>query len=102
MFAVIKTGGKQYKVSVGDKLKVEKLAGKEGESVKFSEVLMKSENEDVAVGAPFIESAEVEARILSHGKGEKVKIWKYKAKKRYQRRAGFRQPFTEIEITAIK
>lgn len=102
MFAVIKTGGKQYKVAVGSKIKVEKLEAKENEKFVFSEVLMKGEDENVEIGAPFVEGASVEVKILSHGKAEKIHIWKYKAKKRYQRRVGHRQMFTEVEITGIK
>ena len=102
MFAVIKTGGKQYKVAVGSKLKVEKLDAKENDNFVFSEVLMKGEDENVEIGAPFLEGVSVEAKIVAHGKGDKIKIWKYKAKKRYQRRVGHRQPFTEVEITNIK
>ena len=102
MFAVIKTGGKQYKVAVGSKIKVEKLDAKENDKFVFSEVLMKGEDENVEIGAPFVEGASVEAKIIAHGKGDKIHIWKYKAKKRYQRRVGHRQPFTEVEITGIK
>lgn len=102
MFAVIKTGGKQYKVAVGSKIKVEKLEVKENEKFVFSEVLMKGEDENVEIGAPFVEGASVEAKVLSHGKADKIHIWKYKAKKRYQRRVGHRQMFTEVEITGIK
>ncbi len=102
MFAVIKTGGKQYKVAVGSKIKVEKLDAKENDKFVFSEVLMKGEDENVEIGAPFVEGASVEAKVIAHGKGDKIHIWKYKAKKRYQRRVGHRQMFTEVEITGIK
>lgn len=101
MIAIIKTGGKQYIVKPGDKLKIEKLDKKEGEKVTFSEVLLVENEAKVEVGAPFLKKAEVEAKILSHGKADKVIAFKYKPKKRYARKVGHRQPFTEIEITKI-
>jgi len=102
MIAVIKTGGKQYKISPKDKLKVEKLDGKEGSKIIFDEVLLISkDNEDIRIGNPFIENAAVEAKILKQGKAKKIEIIKHKAKKRYNRRAGHRQYFTEVEIEKI-
>lgn len=101
MIAVIKTGGKQYLVKPGDKIKVEKLEKKEGEQILFSDVLLLEKNEKVEIGNPLVK-AEVSAKILKHGKGKKVIVFKYKSKKRYSRKIGHRQPFTEIEIVGIK
>lgn len=101
MLAVIKTGGKQYLVQPGDKIKVEKLAQKEGAEISFSEVLLVEKNKKLEIGNPKVKEAKVEAKILKHGKGDKLIIFKYKAKKRYKRKIGHRQPYTEIEITRI-
>jgi large subunit ribosomal protein L21 len=101
MLAVIKTGGKQYVVQPGDKIKVEKIDKIEGEEVIFSDVLLVEKNDKVEVGTPFLKAA-VSAKILSHGKGDKVIVYKYKSKKRESRKIGHRQPYTEIEITGIK
>ena len=101
MIAIIKTGGKQYLVKPGDKLKIEKLEQKEGETVIFSDVLLVEKDNKVEIGTPNIK-AEVTAKVLSQGKNEKVIIFKYKPKKRESRKIGHRQPYTEIEITAIK
>lgn len=101
MLAIIKTGGKQYLVKPGDKIKVEKLDKKEGENFAFTDVLLVEKNRKVEVGAPKVK-AEVEAKILSHGKADKVIVFKYKSKKRYSRKIGHRQPYTEIEIVGIK
>ncbi len=102
MLAIIKTGGKQYIVQPGDKIKVEKLDKKEGQEVVFSDVLLVEKNKKVEIGAPVVKDAKVEAKILSHGKGDKIIVFKYKPKKRYSRKIGHRQPYTEIEITGIK
>lgn len=102
MIATIKTGGKQYIVKVGDKLQVEKLDKKEGEEIIFSDVLLVADDKKVEVGNPIVKSAKVSAKVLNHGKEDKVVIFKYKPKKRYSRKIGHRQPFTEIEITDIK
>lgn len=102
MIAVIKTGGKQYLVQPGDKLRVEKLDKKEGENIVFSEVLLIENDKKVEIGNPVIKNAKVEAKVLKHDKEEKVIVFKYKPKKRYSRKIGHRQPFTEIEITEIK
>lgn len=101
MLAVIKTGGKQYLVHPGDKIKVEKLTQKEGAEIKFSEVLLVEKNKKIEIGTPKVKEAKVDAKILKHGKGDKLIIFKYKAKKRYRRKIGHRQPYTEIEITGI-
>ncbi len=102
MFAVIKTGGKQYKVSPGDKIKIEKLKNKEGEDVIFSEVLFVENEKDLIIGTPLIKGAEVKAKVLKQDRSEKVIIFKYKPKKRYKLKKGHRQPFTEVEIIDIK
>lgn len=102
MLAVIKTGGKQYKVSPGDKIKIEKLETKEGEIINFSEILLIEKNKKIEIGTPFIKDAKVEAKVLEQGKGEKITIYKYKPKKRYHKKMGHRQPYTEIEITKIE
>src|SRR3989338_7484951 len=101
-FAVIKTGGKQYKVSPKDKIKIEKLDKPEGEEVVFDDVLLVSENGNVKIGNPLVEGAKVTAKILKQGKGEKLVVFKYKAKKRYKKKIGHRQRVTEEEIAAIK
>jgi large subunit ribosomal protein L21 len=101
MIAIIKTGGKQYIVKPGDKLKVEKLEKKEGEEFSLSEVLLVEKNNKVEIGNPLVK-ADVTAKVLSHGKGEKIIVFKYKPKKRESRKIGHRQPYTEIEIIGIK
>jgi large subunit ribosomal protein L21 len=101
MIAIIKTGGKQYIVKPGDKLKVEKLERKEGEEFSLSEVLLVEKNDKVEIGNPLVK-ADVTAKVLSHGKGEKIIVFKYKPKKRESRKIGHRQPYTEIEIIGIK
>lgn len=102
MLAVIKTGGKQYKVSEGDKIKIEKLDSAEGEEVIFPEVLLLENKKEILIGTPFVKDAQVKAKVLKQGKNEKVIIFKYKPKKRYKVKKGHRQPFTEVEITEIK
>jgi large subunit ribosomal protein L21 len=102
MLAVIKTGGKQYLVQPGDKIKIEKLDQKEGEEIVFSDVLLVEKDKKVEIGTPLVKNAEVLAKVLSQEKADKVVIFEYKAKKRYSRKIGHRQPYTEIEITGIK
>lgn len=101
MFAVIKTGGKQYIVEPGQKLKVEKLPEEEG-NVSFDSVLLIEKNKKIEIGTPFIKGAKVSAKILQQGKGKKVIVFKHKAKKRMKTKKGHRQPFTEVEITKIE
>lgn len=101
MLAVIKTGGKQYIVKPGDKIKIEKLDHKEGQIFSFTDVLLVEKNRHVEVGAPLLKAV-VEAKVLSHGKRDKVIIYKYKPKKREATKTGHRQPYTEIEILSIK
>jgi len=101
MLAIIKTGGKQYIVTPGLRLKIEKLEKKEGDEVIFKEVLLLEKNKKIEIGTPFVEGAEVSAKVLSQGKGKKLIAFKYKAKKRYKVKKGHRQPYTEIEISKI-
>ena len=101
--AIIKTGGKQYKVSEGTSLKVEKLAGEVGETLKFEEVLLVTDEkgDKIDLGQPFVAGAVVEAKILEQGRAKKVEVIKYRPKTRYKRKAGHRQPFTKVEITKV-
>src|SRR3954471_1258576 len=100
-YAVIKTGGKQYRVSVGDKLAVEKLEAAEGDAVTFSEVLAAGEGEGLRFGAPFLAGATVAGKVVKQFKGEKVIAFKFKRRKGYSRKKGHRQNLTQVEITAI-
>ncbi|MDD2753698.1 MAG: 50S ribosomal protein L21 [Candidatus Portnoybacteria bacterium] len=100
--AVIKTGGKQYIVSPGQKLRVEKLKGEEGGKIVFDEVLLVLAGDKVQVGQPFIKGAKVNAKILKQDKADKVIIFKYKSKKREKVKRGHRQPYTLVEIEAEK
>jgi large subunit ribosomal protein L21 len=102
MLAVIKTGGKQYLVTPGDKIKIEKIDKKEGSEIAFNEVLLLEKNKKIGIGTPFIKGVKVLGKIISHGKGKKIIIFKYKAKTRYKKKAGHRQPFTEVEILKIE
>lgn len=101
MYAVIVTGGKQYKVSEGDTLFIEKLNAEEGAAVTFDQVLVAGEGENVKVGAPTVEGATVEAKVLKNGRSKKIYVFKMKRKKNYRRKQGHRQPFTKVEITKI-
>ena len=101
MYAVIKTGGKQYRVQEGDILRVEKLDAAEGSAIKFDEVLALSNDDGLKVGTPVVEGAAVEANVLGQGKDKKVVVFKYKAKKNYRRKQGHRQPYTKVQITKI-
>lgn len=101
MYAVIQTGGKQYRVAEGDTLKVEKISADEGASVDIDEVLMVADGEDVKVGRPYVEGGKVTATVKGHGRGKKVKIVKFRRRKQYLKRQGHRQWFTELEITGI-
>lgn len=101
MLAVIKTGGKQYLVKKGDKIEIEKIEGKEGDEIKFTEVLLLEKNKKVEIGKPKIEKAKVVGKILEQGRGEKIIIFKYKPKKRYKKKTGHRQSYTKIEIKEI-
>ncbi len=101
MYAVIETGGKQYRVQEGDIVRVEKLDVEEGEKVGLSKVLLISKEDGVVIGKPYIEGARVEATVLEHGKGKKIVIFKYKPKKNYRKKQGHRQPYTKIKIEKI-
>ena len=101
MLAIIKTGGKQYKIEEGDKIKVEKLEGEEGSVITFDEVLFVGDEKDAKVGTPNVAGAKVEAKIIKTEKGDKVVGVKFKAKKRYKVKFGHRQTMTELEITKI-
>lgn len=100
MFAVIKTGGKQYRVQVGDVIYVEKMNAEVDTMVNF-DVLLCGEGDQVTVGTPVVEGAKVEGKVLAQGKGDKIVVFKFKAKKGYRRTNGHRQPFTKVEITNI-
>ena len=101
MYAVIKTGGKQYRVREGDTLRVEKLAAEAGAKVQFDQVLMVGEGDDVKVGTPYVSGTQVSATVLGQGRGDKIKVVKFKRRKNYLRQNGHRQAFTEVEITKI-
>jgi len=100
--AIIRTGGKQYIVSAGQKIKIEKIGEKEGKEITFKEVLLLEKNKKVEIGSPLVKGAKVTGRVLSHGKGKKIIVFKYRPKKRYKLKKGHRQPFTEVEILKIK
>jgi len=102
MLAVIKTGGKQYLVEPGDKIKIEKLDEEENKGVVFEEVLLVEKNKKIEIGTPLVKNAKVSAKILGQGKGKKIIIFKYKPKTRYKVKKGHRQLFTEVEITKIE
>lgn len=102
MLAVIKTGGKQYLVSPGDKIKIEKIEGKEGKEITFKEVLLVEKNKKLEIGTPKVKGAKVIGKILKQDKAKKVIIFKYKPKTRYKKKTGHRQPYTEVEITGIE
>ncbi len=101
MYAIIETGGKQYRVQEGDTLFIEKLEVAAGETVNFDKVLVVSNEGKLAVGAPFVEGAKVEASVVEQGKGPKVIVFKYKAKKDYRKKQGHRQPYTKVKIEKI-
>lgn len=101
MYAVIKTGGKQYRVTEGDRLRVEKLAGEVGSSLTFDEVLMLG-GETVAIGTPLVAGAKVTAEIVAQDRDKKVIVFKFRRRKNYRRKRGHRQPFTEIKITGVR
>jgi large subunit ribosomal protein L21 len=102
MYAVIRTGGKQYKVREGDVIRVEKLDAGEGDSVRFDDVLMVGEGEEAAVGGPVVAGASVEARVQAQGRGEKIRIIKKRRRKHYKKTQGHRQSYTELTITGIR
>ena len=101
MYAIIETGGKQYRVQNGDQICVEKLNVEAGENVVFDKVLVCGEGADIKVGTPYLDGLTVDAKVIESGKGKTVIIFKYKAKKDYRKKQGHRQPYTMVEITAI-
>lgn len=101
MYAIIKTGGKQYKVSEGDSIFVEKLNAEDGATVTFDEVLTVVDGDSVKIGAPLVSGASVTAKVEKSGKAKKIRVFKYKAKSNYRRRAGHRQPYTKVVIEKI-
>ncbi|MFT5392419.1 MAG: large subunit ribosomal protein L21 [Gammaproteobacteria bacterium] len=101
MHAVIVTGGKQYRVEQGDKLRVERLAAEEGATIEFDRVLLLSDGEKVTVGTPYVDNSKVSATVRSHGRGKKIRVIKFRRRKGYMRTQGHRQSFTEVEITEI-
>ena len=101
MYAIIKTGGKQYRVSKGDALRVETLDAAVGDTIDFDQVLMVGEGEDAKVGAPLVDGAKVTAEVLEHGRGNKVHIIKFRRRKHHMKRQGHRQNYTAVRITDI-
>ena len=101
MYAVIKTGGKQYRVEPGAKLRVETLEAEAGSSIKLDQVLMIGDGDKVSVGTPLLAGASVKATVVAHGRGEKIRIFKMRRRKHYQKRMGHRQNYTELLIDSI-
>lgn len=101
MYAIIATGGKQYKVQEGDIIYVEKLDAEENSEVKFNEVVAVANDGNITVGRPFVDGASVTGKVLSHGKQKKIIVFKYKAKKDYRKKQGHRQPYTKVQIDKI-
>lgn len=102
MYAIIETGGKQYKVQEGDVLYIEKLAADEGANVTFDRVLAVMKGEELIAGTPLVSGATVTAKVEKHGKGQKIVVYKYKPKKNYRRKQGHRQPYTKVTIDKIQ
>jgi len=101
MYAVIKTGGKQYRVSAGEKLKIEQIPADVGAEIVLNEVLLVANGDDLQMGTPLLNGAAVTAKVVSHGRGDKVRIFKMRRRKHYRKSQGHRQNFTEIEIVGI-
>jgi len=101
MYAVIQTGGKQYKVSAGEKLKVESIPAEVGAEITLDQVLMVADGANVSMGTPLVPGAAVKATVVAHGRGEKLKIFKLRRRKHYRKTQGHRQNFTEIQINSI-
>ena len=101
MYAVIESGGKQHRVQEGEVLKLEKLEAATGESIDFDKVLLVADNGDVKVGAPYVDGGKVSAEVVSHGRGDKVRIIKFNRRKHHRKQMGHRQWFTEVRITGI-
>ena len=101
MYAVVRTGGKQYRVSAGEKLRVEKLAAEVGQEIVLDQVLLVADGEALKLGAPLVAGASVKAKVLGHGRGDKIRVFKLNRRKHYRKSRGHRQNFTEIEILRI-
>jgi len=101
MYAVFKTGGKQYRANTGDTITVEKIEAEKGATVELDQVLMVGEGEDVKIGTPYLEGGKITAKVLDHGRADKIKIIKFKRRKHHMKRMGHRQYFTKLEITGI-
>ena len=101
MYAVIETGGKQYKVQEGDTIFVEKIKAEEGDKIDFSKVLVVANDDNLTVGKPYVEGVKVEGTVLEQGKARKVVVFKYKPKKNYKRKQGHRQPYTKVKVDKI-
>ena len=101
MYAVFRTGGKQYRATKGDRIRVERLEAEEGDSVEFDEVLLVGEGSDVKVGSPLVSGSKIKAKVTEQGRGKKVVVLKFKRRKNYKRVKGHRQHFTEVEIISI-
>ncbi len=101
MYAVVQTGGKQYRLGVGDNVRVEKLAGELGEVVELPKVLVIGDGEKVSIGDPVIAGASVKAEIVGHGRDKKIRVFKMKRRKKYRRTQGHRQSFTQLRVTEI-
>ena len=101
MYAVISTGGKQYKLSQGDICRVEKLDAEEGASIELDKVLMVADGDNINIGTPYVDGGKVTATVKTHGRAKKVEIMKFKRRKHHQKRTGHRQYYTEIEVTGI-
>lgn len=100
-FAIIETGGKQYKVAVGQKLNIEKIEVADGAAISFDKVLLRGEGEVAEIGAPYINGAKVEAKVLKQDRADKKIVFKYHSKTRYRKKKGHRQPFTQVEIVSL-
>lgn len=101
MYAVIKTGGKQYRVAAGDKVKVEKLVGEVGSNVTIDQVLLVADGDKVTIGSPIVKGASVKATVVAHGRNDKVMIFKMRRRKHYRKTQGHRQQYTELQIDKI-
>ncbi len=101
MYAVVRTGGKQYRLKIGDSVKVEKLPDEVGNIVELSQILMISDGSDVKVGTPLVTGASVKAEIVGHGRNKKIRVFKMKRRKKYRRTQGHRQAFTQLKVTEI-
>jgi len=102
MYAVIKTGGKQYRLSEGDTVRVETLDAEEGSSIEFDNILMVADGDNITVGAPYVDGGKVVAKVKAHGRHKKIEIIKFNRRKHYDKRTGHRQNYTELEVTSIQ